>query len=66
MLPQSYKFSHGLFLNNFLQVWLIGNEIYKVPLFGYINWYDEVSRFVRTAKMFGDMKYLIRSVKRAA
>ena len=26
MLPQSYEFSHGFCLNNFLQVWLIGNQ----------------------------------------
>ena len=40
MLPQYYKFSHGLCLNNFLQVWLIGNQLNQVNLFRYINWDD--------------------------
>ena len=46
MLPQSYTFSHGLCLNNFLQVWLIGNQRDQVLLFRYINWADEVSHLV--------------------
>ena len=66
MLPQSYKFSHGLCLNHFLQVWLIGNQRDQVTLFRCINQSDEVSRFVRGRKVLEDMKYLMRSVKRAA
>ena len=65
MLPQSYEFSHVLCLNHFLQVWLIGNQRYQVPLFIYINWYDEVFRFVRGRKVIRDMIYLMRSVKQA-
>ena len=63
MIPQSYKFSHSLYLNNFLEVWLIGNQRYQVTPFRYINWADEVSRFVRVRKVLGDMKYLMSSVK---
>ena len=66
MLPQSYEFSHGLCLNNFPKVWLIGNQIDQVPPFRYINRDDEVSILVRGNKFIGDMKYLMRSVKRAA
>ena len=66
MLHPSYKFSHGLCLNNFFQVLLIGNQRYQVPLFRYINWSDEVYHLVRGRKVLGDMKYLMRSVKRAA
>ena len=66
MLTQYYKFSHGLCLYNFLQVWLIGNQRYQVPLFRYINWYCEASHLVIGSKVIGDMKYLMRSVKRAA
>ena len=47
MLPQSYEFSHGLCLNNFLQVLLIGNQRDQVPPFRYIDWDDEVSHLVR-------------------
>ena len=65
MLPQSYKFSHGLCLNNFLQVWLIGNQRYQVPPFRYINWNDEVSHFVMVRKVIGNMKYLMSSVEQA-
>ena len=43
MLPRSYKFSHGHCLNNILQVLLIGNQIYQVTPFRYINRDDEVS-----------------------
>ena len=46
MLPQSYEFSHGLCLDNFLQVLLIVNQIYWVPPFRYINRGDEVSHLV--------------------
>ena len=63
MLPQSYEFSHGLCLNHFLQVWLIGNQRYKVPLFIYINWYDEVFSLVRGRKLIRGMICLMRSVK---
>ena len=65
MLPQSYELSHGLCLNNSLQVLLIGNQRYQVPLFRYINQDDEVSRLVRGIKLLGGMKYLMSSVKRA-
>ena len=58
MLPQSYKFSYGICLNNFLQVWLIGNQRYRVPPFRYINRDDDVSPLVRGRKVLGDMKYL--------
>ena len=66
MLPQYYKCSQGLCLNNFLQVWLIGNKIYQVTPFRYINWDGELSHLVRGRKVPGDKKYLIRPVKRAA
>ena len=65
MLPQSYTFSHGLCLNNFFQVWLICNQRDQVLLFRYINWGDEVYHVFRGLKVLGDMKYLMRSVKRA-
>ena len=55
MLPQSYKFSHSLFLNHFLQVLIIFNQRDQVPLFRYINWDDEVSRLVGGRKVLGDM-----------
>ena len=54
------------FLNNFLQVLLIGNQRDQVPTFRHINLDDEVSHLVRARKVLGDMKYLMRSVKRAA
>ena len=66
MLPQSYKFSHGLCLNNLLQVWLIGNQRDETPPFRYINKADGMSYFVRGSKVLGDMEYLMRSVKRVA
>ena len=66
MLPQSFRFAHCFFLNNFLQVWLIGNQRYQVPLFRYINETNEVYRLVRGSKVLGDMKYLMRSVKQLA
>ena len=53
MLSQSYTFSYGLCLNNFLQVWLIGNQRHQVPPFRYINWADEVSHLVRKRKVLG-------------
>ena len=66
MLPQSYKFSHGLCLNHFLQVRFICNQIYKVPPFRYVNRDDEFYRLLVGIKVLGDMKYLMRPVKRAA
>ena len=66
MIPKSYKSYHSLCLNNFLQVWLIGNQRYKVPPFGYINQGDGVYHLVRGGKLLGGMKYLMRSVKKAA
>ena len=65
ILPQSYKFSHGLCLNNLYQVWLIGNQGYQVPPFRYINWDDEVYNLVRVRKVLGNMKYPMRSIKQA-
>ena len=65
MLPKSYTFSHGLCLNNFLQVLLICNQRDQVPLFRYINQADKVSHLVIVMKVLGYMKYLMRSVKRA-
>ena len=66
MLPQSYEFSHGLCLNNFLQVWFIINQRDQVPPFRYINKDDQVSILVIGRKVLGDMKYLMKSVKQAA
>ena len=66
MLPQSYKFYNGLCLNIFLQVLLIGNERYQVTLFRYINQADLMSHLVRGRRFLWNMKYLMRSVKRAA
>ena len=63
MPPQCYKVSHGLCLNNFPQVFLIGNQMDQVIPFRYINWADGVSNLVRGRKVLGDMKYLMRSVK---
>ena len=40
MLPHSYTFSHGLCLNNFFQVWLIGNQRDHIYLLKYIKWDD--------------------------
>ena len=66
MLPQSYTFSHGLFFDNFLEVWLIGNQRNQVHPFIYINWYNWLSHLVRGSKVLGGKKYLMRSVKQAA
>ena len=66
MIPQSYKISHGIWLNNFLQVWLMGNQIDQPPLFRYIYWADEVSHIFRRRKVPENMKYLMRSFKRAS
>ena len=53
MLPQSYKFSHGLCLNNSFRFLLIGNQRYQGPPFIYINWVDKVSCLVRGGKSRG-------------
>ena len=66
MLHQSYVCSHDLFVNHFLQVWSIVSQIYQVPMFIYIIWYDEMSRLFRGRKVLGYIIYLMRSVKRAA
>ena len=66
MIPQSYKFSHDLCLNNSLQVRFIDNQVDQVPPFRCINWDDKVSILVRGRKVLGDTKQLMRSVKRAA
>ena len=66
MLHQSYEFSHGLCMNDLLQVWLIGNQRYLVPLFRYINRDNDLSCLVIERKVLGDMKYLMRLDKRAA
>ena len=65
MIPQSYKSSHDLCLDNFLRVFSIGNQRYQVIMFIYINRSDMVSHLVRGSKVLRDMKYLMRSVKRA-
>ena len=59
MIPQSYKFSHDLCLNNFLLVLLIGNQRDQVTPFRYINQKDEVSHLVRGGKLQGLMKCLV-------
>ena len=66
MIPQCYKLSDGLCLNNFLRVWLLGNKRYQVTPFRYINRGDEVFILVRGGKVIRDMKYLMRSFKRAS
>ena len=63
IIPQSYGFSQGLWLKNFLQVLLLCNQRYQVPLLIYINQYGQVSCLVIGRKLLGDMKYLMRSVK---
>ena len=45
---------------------MIFNQRDQVPPFRYINQDDEVYILVRRIKLIGDMKYLMRSVKRAA
>ena len=65
MIPQSYKSSHGVCLDNFLQVFSIGNQRDQVTPFIYINRSNEVSHLVRGRKKLGNMKYLMRSVKPA-
>ena len=59
MLPQSYDNVRGIYLNNVLQVWLIVNQRYQVPLFRCINWDDEVSHLVKERIVRGDMRDLI-------
>ena len=64
MLPQSNKSSRGLFFTLFLQVLLIFNQRDQITPFRYINQDYQVSRMVRVRKFLGDMKHLMRSVKR--
>ena len=66
MIPHSYTFAHSFCLNNLLQVWLIGNRIYQVLPYRYINPTDEVYLLVRGMKVLGDMKYIMRLVKQSA
>ena len=66
MLPQYYKFSHGLCLNNFIQILLIINQGYQVPIFRYIHWAYEESHLIRVNTVIGHMKYLMRSSKKSA
>ena len=56
MLPKSYTFSHGLCLNNILQVLFICNQRDQVLLFRYSNQDDKVSHLVIVMKVLGDMK----------
>ena len=56
MLPQYYTFSHGLCLNDFLQVLLTCNQRDQVPPFRYINPADKVSHLVILMQVLGDMK----------
>ena len=63
MRPQYYKVSHGLCLNNLLQVWFISNQRYQVLLLRYINWDDKVYHLVRVREVLGDMKYLMMPFK---
>ena len=44
----------------------MGNQRDQVLPFRYINQADEVSRLVRRSKVLDDMKYLMRTFKRAA
>ena len=62
MLLLYHEFFHGHFLNNSLQVFLIGNKRYQVPPLRYINQEDEVSHLVRVRKVLEGLKYLLRSV----
>ena len=66
MLPQYYKLSDGLCLNNFFQFWILVNQRYQVHPFRYINQDDEVHHLVGGRKVLGDRKYLKGSVKQAA
>ena len=62
MLPRSYKFSHSLCLDHFLQFLFICKQRDQVHQFRSINRYDEVSHLVRRSKVLGGMKYLMMSV----
>ena len=64
MILQYYKVSHGLCLNNFLQILLICNQKYQFPPFGYIIQDYDVSHLVRVRKVTGHMKSLMRLVNR--
>ena len=59
MFLQSYECSHGLCLDNFLQVLLIVNQIDWVPPFRYINRGGDVSHSVLGRKILWYMKCLI-------
>ena len=52
MIPHSYTFSHGLCLNNFPHVWLIGNQRDQVTPFRYINWAYEFYHFSEKVKCY--------------
>ena len=65
MLPRSCTFSHGLCLDNLLQVFLIGNQRDQVTPFVYNNRADEVNDLVRGRKLLEVKKYLMGSVKQA-
>ena len=65
ILLQFYGFSHGLCLNNSLQVLLIGNQRDQVPPLRYIDQNDKVYHLVKGRKVLGDMKYLTRPVQLA-
>ena len=55
-----------ILFERFFRVWMIGNQIYRVTPFKYINHTDEVYCLVRGSKVLGDMEYLMRLVKRSA
>ena len=57
MLPQSYTFSDGLCLNNFLQVLLICNQRDQPPPFRYIDQAYKVYNLFIAMKVLGDMEY---------
>ena len=53
-------------MNSVLKSWLIVNQIDQITPFIYIVKNGEVSHLFRGSKVIGDMKYLMRSVKRTA
>ena len=66
ILPHSYTFASGFCFNSLLQVWVIGNQIYQITPFRYINHNDEVYLLVRVSKVLCDMEYFMRLVKLSA
>ena len=50
-IPQAYELSHGICLNNVVQVLLLGNQRDQVPPLRYIHRHDKVSRLVRGRKV---------------